>query len=99
MIDTTTLASLKRTIKPNMRFKLVRHDWMIYAKPEFRIGMIRPVESVTSVALAFGHSDTGLCRISHMRWPKAGDYRRTDNNGFEVRLDGDKWMGYELCDD
>ena len=98
-IDTTTLTSLKRTIKPDMRFALVRHDWVVrpLRKSEFRIGMIRPVESVTTVDLQFGHSDTGLCRISHMRWPSAADYRRTGPNGFEVRLGGDDWMGYELC--
>ena len=97
-IDTTTLTSLKRTIKPDMRFKLVRHDWIVSnGPPEFRVGMIRPVESVTSVDLVFGFSDTGLERLSHMRWPSAADYRRTGPNGFEVRLTGDGWMGYELC--
>jgi hypothetical protein len=101
MIDTTTLASLKRTINLHLRpirVKLVRHDWMVNGgQREFRIGMVRPIAKVTTTDLAFGFSDTGLCRISHMRWPKAKDYRCTGPNGFEVRLDGDLWMGYEFC--
>ena len=97
-IDTTTLTSLKRTIKPDMRFALVRHDWIVSpGAPGFQVGMVRPVEAVCATHIVFGHSDTGLCQLSHMRWPSAADYRRTGPNGFEVRLTGDGWMGYELC--
>jgi hypothetical protein len=103
-IDTTTLAALKRTIKPNMRVKLVRHDWTVngIGAPGFRVGMVRPVETVTTKYLTFGFSDSGLDRLSHMRWPAAKDYRRTDCNGcngFEIRLggdDSDEWMGYQF---
>ena len=76
MIDTTTLASLKRTIQVGDVLTMTHHDWFPTGK---LIGLPRKVVHKQDNAIQF---EGGSC----LRWPEAKLYVPT-SDGFAIILD------------